>query len=79
MSDADTAAKADSKNKLASSKLGNTDLDELKGEVERLTENSMPQTARTEYVEALRTWTKRRKALIGTTEKRDSLTYQAAD
>lgn len=74
--DADTAAKADSQQQAKVIKTANARLDELKGEVERLTaELDAPNSAYQKYVEALRTWTERREALIGTTEKRDSLSY----
>jgi ABC-type lipoprotein export system ATPase subunit len=74
--DADTAAKADSQQQAGVIKTATGSLDELKGEVERLTaELDAPNSAYQKYVEALRTWTERREGLIGTTEKRDSLSY----
>jgi hypothetical protein len=76
VTDADAAAKADSQHQAEIVKGSNTRLEELKGEIERLTaELDAPNSAHQKYVEALRTWTERREALIGTAEKRDSLSY----
>lgn len=76
VTDEDAAAKADSQQKAEVIRTSNTRLEDLKGEVERLTaELDAPNSAHQKYVEALRNWNERRAALIGTTEKRDSLSY----
>jgi hypothetical protein len=76
ITDADSVAKTDSQQQAAVVMTSNMRLDELKGEIERLTaELDAPNSAHQKYVEALRTWTERREALIGTAEKRDSLSY----
>jgi ABC-type lipoprotein export system ATPase subunit len=76
VTDADAAATLNSEQQAGIIKNSNTRLDELKGEIERLTaELDAPNSAHQKYIEALRTWTERREALIGTAEKRDSLSY----
>ena len=76
VTDADAAAKADSRQQAEIVKTSNTRLEELKSSIERLTaELDAPNSVHQKYVEALRTWTERREALIGTAEKRDSLAY----
>jgi ABC-type lipoprotein export system ATPase subunit len=76
VTDADAAAKVDSQQQAVIVKTSSTRLEELKSEIERLTaELDAPNSAHQKYVEALRTWTARREALIGTAEKRDSLSY----
>ncbi len=50
----------------------------LKAAVEKLTERlDAPNSAHQRYVEALRTWGDQRAAILGTQDKRDSLTYIA--
>jgi hypothetical protein len=74
--DADSAAKADSQEQARIIETSYSRLEEIKGEIERITaELDAPNSAHQKYVEALRVWTERRAALIGTAEKRDSLAY----
>lgn len=74
--DADTAAKTDSEQQTEIIKTAKTSLDQLRNEVEKLTaELDAPNSAYQKYIEALRIWTERREALVGTTEKSDSLSY----
>jgi hypothetical protein len=76
VTDADAAAKADSEQQAGIIKTSTERLEELKGEIERLTaELDAPNSAHQKYIEALRTWTERREALIGTAVKGDSLLY----
>jgi len=76
VTDANAAAKADSQHQTAVIKAASASLEELKGEVERLTaELDAPNSAYQRYVEALRIWSERREALVGTAEKRESLSY----
>jgi len=74
--DADAVAKADSEKQAEIVKNSNTRLEKLRAEIERLTaELDAPNSAHQKYVEALRMWNERREALLGTSEKRDSLSY----
>lgn len=76
VTDADAAAMADSLQQAGVIKTSNARLEELKGDIEQLTaELDAPNSTHQKYVEALRTWTERREALIGPAEKRDSLSY----
>ncbi|MFZ0270471.1 MAG: hypothetical protein WB524_02670 [Acidobacteriaceae bacterium] len=74
--DADATAKVDSLRQAEIIKTSNARLQDLRGEIEGLTaELDAPNTAYQKYVEALRAWSERREALIGTADRPDTLSY----
>ena len=74
--DAEAAANADSVQQQAVIKISRARQEELKGEVDRLAaELDAPNSAYQKYIETLREWAERREALVGTTEKRETLAF----